>query len=391
MKKDIYKYYAFLALHNLLFFLPVAIIYFKDMGLSMTEVFVLFAASGVGFVVFEVPTGAIADYFGKKISVLAGLLTMFLSCTAFFLSTNFIMFLISFLLWALGSTMISGAGVALLYDILDTYNQTGAFKKIRANTKIVSLVSLSVAGILGGVIASYSLRMTYLASAIAFLLCFLVFLSISHKEKDGNEKGSYTKIIKESFSIIRTTKIILILSIFIGIFISVIKLVRPASQLYFEMSGLPLSWFGIAGAYAFAVRAVTARKIDFFDRLLGKQAYTVASIFMIAGLFLISFFTFKAGFLLFGLVVFAAPIVTTFVEHETLKATPKNRHSTVLSFQALLMRGMGVIAAPIFGYALDLIGFSATILWLAIILSIALPIFMLSYRQLHALKPHPHQ
>lgn len=64
--KDILKYYIYSALSDLLFFLPIVYVFFKNSGLTFTQIFLTETIFAVGVVLFEVPTGAFADYAGRK-------------------------------------------------------------------------------------------------------------------------------------------------------------------------------------------------------------------------------------------------------------------------------------------------------------------------------------
>ena len=157
---------------------------------------------------FEVPTGAVADYFGKKVSLISGSLIWILACVLFSFGSNFYMFTFAYLIWALGAALLSGADTALLYDILDKDNKKEHFKKYQGNAKLIGLTAISVASLLGGYIASFSMRYTFIASAIAFFIMFIVLISIKHKEDEKEEQETYAQIIKNSFSIIKKSSIL---------------------------------------------------------------------------------------------------------------------------------------------------------------------------------------
>lgn len=76
---NILRYYAYSVLSNLLFFLPIDIIFFKERGLDLEQIFLIQTLFSVGVIVFEVPTGIIADHFGRKKSLLLGITTWILS------------------------------------------------------------------------------------------------------------------------------------------------------------------------------------------------------------------------------------------------------------------------------------------------------------------------
>jgi MFS family permease len=179
MNSNIYKYYSYSAISNFLFFLPIVYVFFQDNGLSLTQIFIIEAIFSIGLVLFEVPTGAVADYYGKKASLVLGSVIWVISCVLFSFGSGFYTFIFAYLTWALGAAFLSGADTALLYDILHKDNQKEHFKKYQGNAKFIGLVAISLASLLGGYIASFSMRYTFIASAIAFFAMFFLILAIA--------------------------------------------------------------------------------------------------------------------------------------------------------------------------------------------------------------------
>lgn len=370
MRFDIIRYYLYTVFGKFLFFLPIQVIFFKDSGLSMTEIFILMSSASLAVILLEIPTGAIADYLGKKISIVSGIISQAVACFIFFQGNHFWIFLLAYLFWGLGSTLMSGADVALLYDILNTNKKTELFKRIRANSQMVALISTASGAIIGGIVASYSLSYTYLLNGISLILGLIVVSTISHKEIKDKKRTGYRKIIKESFEIIRKNSLLIFLFTYSALFITVIKLIRPSSQLYFQISGLPLHLFGLAMAYLFIIRAIAAKNINFFEKVFKKKIYWAFSFIMVASLLIISSFAFKLGFLVLGLVFMGMPIINTLVENDALKATPKDKHSTILSFKNQFRNFLGIMAGPIYGLSIDKFGFQSSSMYLSIFLAV---------------------
>ena len=95
---------------------PFLIIYFQDKGYSFFQIELMAAVVFFAVFLFEVPTGAIADLYGRKISVFFGYLTLGVTS---FLIAFFDTYLIIMVLWVfygIGLTMISGAEDALVVD-----------------------------------------------------------------------------------------------------------------------------------------------------------------------------------------------------------------------------------------------------------------------------------
>ena len=380
MNKDIYKYYCYSALSNFLFFLPIVYIFFKDTGLTYMQIFLIESIFSVGVVLFEVPTGAFADYFERKISILLGLFLWAISCLIFFVGNGFIIFTLAYLIWALGAAFMSGADTALFFEILRSHKKENDFKKYQGTAQLIGLTSLSLASLASGYIASVNMRLTFMASAVSFIVLFFIVASITSKQKaDGEDKPQYLKIIKDSFQIIKQSKWILWLFVFSGIFGATFKIIQPLTQIYMQNSHLDIKYFGAASAYFFLIAAIASKLAGGFEQKFKKWIYIVLSLLFVLPIFAISALIFKAGFLIFGMVFFACSITSIITNHEILKATSDSKHATVLSFNNLFYRGIFAIISPIFSYYLGILGLQQTLFIFSIILSAVFMVVLLSY------------
>jgi len=379
MNSNIYKYYSYSAISNFLFFLPIVYVFFQGNGLSLTQIFIIEAIFSIGLVLFEVPTGAFADYYGKKASLVLGSVIWIISCVLFSFGSGFYTFTFAYLIWALGAAFLSGADTALLYDILHKDNQKEHFKKYQGNAKFIGLVAISLASLLGGYIASFSMRYTFIASAIAFFAMFLILISLKHKEDEKEEQESYTQIIKDSFSIISKSSILVWLFIYSAIFLVVFKLTQPSTQIYMNLSNLDIKYFGFASAFFFIIAAIASKLTNKFEKNFKNYSYLILSILMILSTFLISQFVFKLGFLIFGILFFATSINSIIVQHEILQNAPKSKHSTILSFNNLFDRLIFVIISPLWGMGMDRLGLTNTFFYASLITIVLIAILMIYY------------
>ena len=119
MNRNILKAYAASFLKNLQFFGPISVPYFLDwLRVDYTRMFILQAWFLFWVFLLEVPTGVIADKFGRKMSVAIGCLLFAADMLFFGLSRNYYLLFAAEFLGAVGMTLISGADQALLYDSL---------------------------------------------------------------------------------------------------------------------------------------------------------------------------------------------------------------------------------------------------------------------------------
>src|SRR3990167_4526278 len=115
---NIRKYYLFQFFNNLVYFSPVIFLFWQANGLNMTQIMLLQSIYSIGVVILELPTGAFADYFGKKKSLMVCSLLWTVGLIGYGLSHTFWQFALGELIVGVGSAFISGADRAYIHEIL---------------------------------------------------------------------------------------------------------------------------------------------------------------------------------------------------------------------------------------------------------------------------------
>ena len=118
LEDNIWKLKAMYFLSNLVFPIPVVVLFWMANGLNLTEVMILQSVFSIIIVVLELPTGYFADLYGRKTSLVIGSLTLFFGIIIYSFGHNFFQFLIAEILWGISASFLSGANLALLYDTL---------------------------------------------------------------------------------------------------------------------------------------------------------------------------------------------------------------------------------------------------------------------------------
>lgn len=158
--------FAFSFATYVVFLLSRGLNIFQTSLINMVFFFTLF--------VFEIPTGAIADVFGRKLSViLAGVLTA-LGFFFYYVSQSFWGFALAEATLAIGSTLSSGAFQAWLVDKLKFHGYQGELKKIFSYEQAFDGAATIVGGVLGAYLGKFNLAWPWLAGAIAMCLATVI-------------------------------------------------------------------------------------------------------------------------------------------------------------------------------------------------------------------------
>jgi len=199
-----WRYYFFSFLSGLTFYTAALIPFYTNWGhISLTQVQFLQAWLMFWAFVLEIPTGVIADKFGRKYSVALGCLITFLSFVVYGTFPHFTAFLVAEFLAALGMALMSGASEALLYDSLKEEKNEGEFKKVFGRSFSIGQVAAIISAPLGGIIASkFGLNIPMIVTAIPALIA--VFIILTAKEPSiamtGSEEKKYLNIAKNGIS-----------------------------------------------------------------------------------------------------------------------------------------------------------------------------------------------
>lgn len=154
LKEQVLFYYLFTFFIGLMFFNAVSVPFFQNWGgLSFTQILFLQSWFSLWQFVLEVPTGAVADYLGRKTSLIMGAWTLAVAALMYSWVPLFSVFLVAELAFALGISLISGAGEALLYDSFKQLGQEDKAKKFLGQSHSVYLLGMMAASPMGAWIA----------------------------------------------------------------------------------------------------------------------------------------------------------------------------------------------------------------------------------------------
>ena len=395
--QSIQKVYLLLLLFNTLaasLIWGVNTLFLLDAGLSNLEAFAANAFFTLGQVVFEVPTGIVADMWGRRVSYLLGALTLGISTLLYLwawqVHASFFYWAVTSILLGLGFSFFSGATQAWLVDALAFTGFKGTLESIFAKGQIVGGIAMLTGSIAGGFIAQatdlgipYVLRAVFLGITFILAFVFMKDLGFTPKREEtalNHMKSIFLVSFRTGFRTPAIRWIMLAAPFGTGISFYVFYAMQPfLLELYGDKSA-----YGIAGlaaaivASAQIVGGITASQIrKFFQRRTTVFIISVvitACILFIIGL-TINFWVAIALLVLWGL-VYAA---TSPVRQAYLNALiPSKERATLLSFDSLIGSTGGIVIQPILGRAADVWSYAFSYLLGAGISLLALPFLFIA-------------
>jgi MFS family permease len=372
-------------------------IFLLDAGLSNLEAFAANAFFTGGMVLFEIPTGIVADTIGRRTSYLLGTLTLsgasLLYVLLWQIGAPFWEWAVVSLLLGLGFTFFSGAVEAWLVDALKATGYEGRLETVFGRGQMVTGAGMLGGSVAGGFIAQQvSLGTPFVIRGLILIVMFVVAFRLMHDvgftpEKGGRPLTEMRKIASNSVDYgwrVPAVKWLMVEALFTGgVGIYAFYALQPyLLELYgdetaYEIAGLAAAI--VAGAQILGGVAAPRIRAAFHRRtsaLLVTAGLSVVALVLIGA---IQNFWAVIGLTTIWALLFAAtmPIRQTYING----MIPSRQRATILSFDSMMSSSGGVWAQPILGRVADSSGYAASYLVSAGIAVFALPFIALSRNQ----------
>lgn len=358
MIQNIKKYYTFRFVKSLEFFGPVVVLFWLSRGLSMYQVMWLQSIYGISVVFLEVPTGAIADRFGKKVSLILG---TFLAAFGFFfygISYHFWQFIIGEIIVAAGMAFVSGADNAFIHASLKSINLERKYNQVEGKARGLAELARSIASVLGGFIGAINLQFTLIATSVSGLLAGLIGISFKKPkiEMERKEQTNYFVIIKDSLKLINKNPELLWFISYFACFNSFAFVSYFLTQPYLRLINVSVVYIGMIFAILNLSSVLASMLIKRFNQITKKRPFQIMTVVVFLVLIIMGFSPSIYSFSLWSLVIMGLVVNEILVSKKILSIVPEGNSATVLSMQNLLRRLLYSIFGPILGLVADKFG-----------------------------------
>ncbi|WP_081942205.1 MFS transporter [Spirochaeta lutea] len=181
MKKDLQyvKFSAYGFLKNLKFFDPFLILFFREMGISFFQIGILYSVREIATNLTEIPTGILADSWGRRLSMVLAFGSYILSFLVFYFLPGFGFYLGAMVLFALGESFRSGTHKAMIMEYLKQQGMADQRVEYYGHTRGWSQKGSALSSLIAAflVFFSGSFRSVFLWSIIPYILGGLLILT----------------------------------------------------------------------------------------------------------------------------------------------------------------------------------------------------------------------
>ncbi len=353
------------------FYFPVVGLLWLAKGLSLFQIALLQAFFSIALFVFDLPSGYIADQWGRKRSLLLGGIFLTTGSGVYIFAGDFIQFLAAEFFLALGFAFISGADSAMLYDSLASEGKEGEYQRLWGKAGFYKLTCIAFFNIIGGLAATIYLRVPFyfaFAGMIILIPLALSFVepSVQRKEQTRNHLSNILRILK--WSLIENTKtryLIINSSILYAFTLVTLWFYQP----YFKLAGVRLFYFGFIFASFELVAAPAAHFAHHLNQIFGRKLLLLLLLgFVVLNYFLISWFVFPFSFIFMYLLQISRGVQSVVLSDYLNQETTSEIRATVLSIQSSMGTLFYTIILLIFGATAEHIGLPQTFLLTSIFL-----------------------
>ncbi len=391
--RQVRKFYMYGFLKNLAFFKPYLIVFLMEHGLSLLEIGVLISIREIIINIFEVPSGMIADYFGRKKELYLCFSFYIVSFAVFFFASSFIVAAVGMALFGLGEAFRSGTHKAMIYTYIDKKSWQSEKTFLYGRIRSFSLIGSAVGSFVGIILMLLAPNTSYvfLFSMVPYVVDFLLimsypkFLDISDKRENESLAQmvlSFVKCLFKSSSLRRilwedglveatvsyTKDIVqpILQSIVLGMGITIFAFLSGEDNLYIILGILHMvcNFMGaFASRKAYVIKGSNIKRINGIHValavVLGMLGIWAQSAWMVCLLYIFIYVLHSAR----------KPM---FVE-ELDANIQKSQRATTLSVASQLKSLILIIFAPLFGFLVEYVGFKGVALSLAGLLMVSLP------------------
>ena len=350
---------AFHAFRFVLFPIPVITLFWMDhVGMTLTDVMVLQAIFGLAVVVFEFPSGYLADRVGYRRSLLIGAALAAVGWAIYARATTFAGVALAEVVLGAGVAFISGADAAMLFVSLEGLGRAHEYTRWEGRVRAAGQAAEAVSSGLGGWLYAIAPRLPFWLQVPNALLVLGTAAALYHEPRDRPAPISHVeharRIVRFALREHPRLRATMALSVSLGLStFLMVWLIQP----WMQRRGIPAVWFGPiwAGAHLclVGVSLASGRAVEAVGRGGALLACCVLAPIGYAALAVGDTPWAVLAYLLFMAVRgLQGPILTAALQEDA----PGADRATVLSLNTLLFRLTFVVCGPAVGRLVDSVG-----------------------------------
>ncbi|MBT8496372.1 MAG: MFS transporter [Deltaproteobacteria bacterium] len=358
MARDLRLFYLFRLLATSYLWVPIFWHFLVSRGLGFDQIMLLSAIYSVTVIIVEVPTGALADRIGRRVSMMAGALAMVASCVVAYFAHSVPVFIVAEVLAATSMSLCSGADSAYLFDLLQEHGRGHEYARREGTASAWHQAGSAAAFAAGGLLGEINLALPYLVTAGVAGLAFFVAVFMGRDPRPHSagpireEVRTYARHMGQSFRDVRKNhKLMWILGYSAVVFV-LLRATVYLYQPYLDARSFGIAETGFVFAVVYLVASFVAHHGDFLRRRFGERTLVWAVLATLAASFLVlSQVAGEWALMILGVQAVTnglySPLVKPMLNREI---SHSGRRATILSIESIVRRAAFGVFSPVVGF-----------------------------------------
>ncbi|HOK61551.1 MAG: MFS transporter [Tenuifilum sp.] len=355
LNHNLIRLYILKVSHWFMLVMPIVVLFYKENGLNVSQVFILQSVYSLSIVLLEIPSGYFADALGRKNTIFIGAVLGFIGFAIYSISYGFWGFLMAEVVLGFGQSMISGADSALLYDSLVDAKQQDRYIKHEGRMTSIGNFAEASAGILGGLLAAVSIRYPYYGQTLVALLAVpAAFTLIEPKTEHNRLELGWKQIVDVvRFALVKNLRLrwnILLSSVVGASTLTMAWFVQP----WLIRADTPVEAYGAIWTVLNLLVGVAAMFAYRVELKLGRNRTTgVLILFLFLGFVMAGFI--RSYWAMPFIVIFylARGVATPILKDSINRIAPAPMRATILSVRNFIIRIIFSVWGPFYGWLTD--------------------------------------
>lgn len=377
IKRNINVDYIYCFMKNFDISSAIWVLYMVYKGLPLWQIGIVEGIFHVTSFLFEIPSGALADLFGRKNVIIAGRICSAFSAIITLFSNNLLGFSVGFTISALGYNLNSGSEEALVYDSLKQANSEKDYLNINSKLNLIIEISQGLSTFIGGILAEYSYVYCYITVIVISLLSLIpafMFKEPLKEDKDNEfnnikykERISLKNHFKICYEILKNNKEIIKVLIYFPVVFTFNTVVYFYGQQYFSSLGfnkIEISLIMLLSGLFSCLGAISCEKVI---ALLGDKTKYLASILMGISIIMISGKNIAISVIFFAIMTYTNALLYPIQSSSLNKLIPSAQRATIISVDSMIFSLSMICIFPIAGLIADMFDFHITFFILGVI------------------------
>lgn len=324
-------------------------------GFSLVEIGISETIFHITSIIFEIPSGVMADVFGRKKMLMVSTAMYTIATLIMIFSNSFFMVCLSIAFNALTYNFSSGTGDALAYDSMKKGRIANTFEKYESNQMIIYRVCSGISTLCAGIALSIGYKLAYATDLVSCAAQFIVLSTLTEVnfKKLNDRQSTFTRILncfKESITFLKSARKALGLMLCNSLVGAVDILLLFFLQAKLPVKGLSNRWLGPALLIMELGGIVGSKLILRITKLSYKIIFGCTTVLVLTGIAL----EHSKSCIIMTIGGFIAALGDDALQIRTnaklQKIFPSEQRATLTSVESLSFSLIMIILSPIAGY-----------------------------------------